>query len=253
VNPYECRIALRPRGALASLDVAVVLLQAHAGAVARLAAVVLGPWAALAVVAWWFELGWALAALILALTPVLQAPFVAFGGRAAFGRPLGAREVLRDVTGQPAAMVALALAPLVWLVVSVGSLTLAAAPILVAGLFLPEVLLLERQRAFPAIGRTMALAGSATGAALVGALAVYGLPVWGALGADLLGLALFDTVLSMGRPLGTLDEGVVTPFLVWGWLAALPLSALTRLMVYLDARTAAEGWDLQVALMAARR
>ncbi len=253
MNPYECRIALRPRGALASLDVALMLQQAHAGAVLRLAAVVLGPWAALVVVAWWVELGWALLLLIVALTPVLQAPFAVLGGRAAFGRELGVRAVLGDVWRQPGTLVTLTLAVVAWAVISVGTLTLMALPTLAAMLYLPEVLLLERQDPFPAVGRAMSLAGSATGATLVGAMAVVTLPVWGALGADLLGLALVDTVLSLGRPFGVLTEGAVTPFLVWGWLAALPLSALARLMVYLDARTAAEGWDLQVALMAARR
>lgn len=253
MNPFECRIALRPRGALASLDVALVLQQAHAGPIVRLAAVVLGPWAALALVAWWFELGWALFAVVVPLTPALQAPFVLLGGRAAFGRELGVRAVLGDLWRQPGTLLTLIASVAAWAMISVGTLTLMAGPVLAMTLYLPEVLLLERQAPLPAVGRAMALAGSATGATVVGAAAVCMLPVWGALGADLLGLALVDTVLSLGRPFGTLSEGVVTPFLVWGWLAALPLSALARLMVYLDARTAAEGWDLQVALMAARR
>lgn len=66
---------------------------------------------------------------------------------------------------------------------------------------------------------------------------------------ELLGQGLLDDVLQLGRPLGALRDGG-SPFAIAGLLASVPFVATARFLQYIDTRTRADGWDVQVRFLA---
>lgn len=82
------------------------------------------------------------------------------------------------------------------------------------------------------------------------AFAVFSTRLVFILGAEALGQTLVGDVLQLGKPLGTLFEDWFTPFAVLGLLASVPVTSTMRFLTYIDTRTRADGWDIQVKLMA---
>ena len=68
--------------------------------------------------------------------------------------------------------------------------------------------------------------------------------------AESLGQGIIGFVFQLGAPFGALSSGDATPYLLMGVLLANPVNAMYRLLLYVDARTRSEGWDLQVRLRA---
>jgi hypothetical protein len=118
-------------------------------------------------------------------------------------------------------------------------------------LYKTEAALLERVGAARSLRRSLRLASGHLGVALVGTLSWWILTLWFAFIAEGAGQGLVDFVLQMGQPFGSALDQQATPWVLGGMIAAQPLHAVYRLLLYVDVRTRVEGWDLQVALRAA--
>lgn len=241
MNVQRCRVALRPRGPLASFDVALLVQQALWPEMVRLGALATAPFLVLALLV---GPSVAIAVAIPSLS-VLQVPALRVAGRALFGEAVP----LRDALALPPGLVVVL--P-VLLALSAGvTLLVGLVPIAAITLFVPEVAVLEGGVGGAVFTRAAAIASRAPGTALAGALLVGGVHLGGLVGGELLGRSILEVLLGIPMPTDAYGE----PQLSWaglvGLLAVTPFSALVRLILYVDARTAAEGWDLQVALLAA--
>lgn len=247
----SCRIVLRPRGVLETFDLVGVFVQANARTLGRLLLFTVVPASVLCGVVAWLAGGHPAAILLpLPLLGVIQLPFTALAGRLLFSRTAHPWE--QGIRGVPLQVLPLLAVARLGLAVA-SAMTLGLALFLAPGLhFLPEILVLERVGPSRAFGRAMRIGAHEPLAAFAGAGARVFLTIWSALVFEALGQLVLGTGLQLGEPFGALWNGEVTPFLLAGMLVAQPLHALYRLLLYIDARTRVEGWDLQVALWSVR-
>lgn len=252
MNPNLCRVVLRERGPLEVFDLAVRLLRAHPGPALRLLlATVALPALGFSVAAWLTDGHWALLPATLPLFPLLQAPATLLGGRLLFSDQVRVRDALREVARRP---IALGVATLQRGVASLAGLVAFGVGLpfaMAATAWLTEAALLERVDASRGLRRSLRLSGANPGVAAAAVAGQLGLTAWGALVGETAGQGLVGFVLQLGEPFGSVTGGRVTPYLLAGVLAAQPLIALYRLLLYVDLRTRVEGWDLQVGLRAA--
>jgi hypothetical protein len=242
---------LRPRGPLEVLDLAFLLLRTHPGPFLALTAWAVVPATLLLAVSCWTTNGsLALVAAPCLLAPVIHAPATMLAGRVLFSG--------RATLGEAVAELGTRLLPLglAWLQIAAAT----AGVLLSCGLlvllspavaWVTEAALLERIGAARGLRRSMRLATHATMHAIAAAAGWVALTAWGAMVGEAAGQGIVSFVLQLGTPFGTAMDGRATPWLLAGMLAVQPLYAVWRLLLYVDARTRAEGWDLQVALRAA--
>lgn len=248
MNPNACRVVLRRRGPLEVFDLALRFLRAHAAPFARLFAVLLLPWVPLAVAACALTGGHpALVLVPLLAAPWLQAPATVLAGRLLFAEQVRVRDVLRELVRRPGAALA---AAGWWTASQVLGCGVLGWVLGVATCWVTEVALLEEAAVSRILRRSTRLAQLHLGVSVSAVFAWYGLTAWGALAGETLGQAVVGNVLQLGEPFGSAWEGTVTPFLLLGILAAQPVYGVYHLLLYLDVRTRAESWDLQVALRA---
>jgi hypothetical protein len=245
MNPNLCRVALRPRSPLEVADLACAMVRDNWRPYLRLAATLLVvPALACGAIGWFAPWAgpWLLAATLLA-GPLLEAPFTTMSGRLLFEPQVAVTAVLRDTIARSPAL----------LLLTVLRGTLGFVPLIAdaALLFVAEAALLERGSVTRSLQRSLSLAAAQPSPAMFGALSWYVLVGWCGLVGEYGGQTLVRDVLQLGEPFGTAWSGAVTPYLVCGVMAARPLHAIYRLLLYVDARTRGEGWDLQVGLRAA--
>ncbi len=252
MNPFACHLALRPRDPLDVLDLTVVLVRARWRPLARFAGAVLLPLSLVfGFAAWWSEGAWWLGLAALAVGPAVQAPLTLLAGRLLFAEDSSVVEAFRGVGERASAL--LGVVAVAAGVVLVSSLTcFVGAPLFLGPLaFSGEAALLERVDAGRALRRSARLAAAQPAAATAVVLGRVALTLWCAVTFELAGQGLVATVLQLGEPFGAALDGACTPYLLSGVLVAHALHGLYRLLVYVDARTRSEGWDLQVSLRAA--
>lgn len=251
MNPNQCTVVLRPRSPFEVFDLVLLYLRANHRSLLRLwALVVLPPWVMLALPCWWLGGHWGILFLVLVVLPLLQGPFTVLGGHLLFNDDLGSLQALRRAWA-PQMLLAGAMSAVVGAVVLLMSCGFGSMVWLPASAFVPECLLLERVPFARALQRSRVLCVGHVGAALVASVSRFWLTVWGALVAELGGQLIVANGLQLGTPFGSVLEGQVTPFVLFGILAMQPLHALYRLLLYIDVRTRVEGWDLQVAFRSA--
>lgn len=252
MNPYQCRVVLRPRGPLEVLDLSFRFLRERLGPFARLAVPTLLPtWVVVSLAAWWFEGHWVILLPTLIFGAALRASFTALAGRLLFAEDVRVVRVLADVAARTPGLLAVWLTGLVGWVVAALTCFVALPWIQGALLYLVQTALLERVPVGRGVRRTLRLVSGRPGHALAGALGTWALVVWSALVGEGVGQALVGFVLQLGQPFGSLWTGQVTPWLLGGVLLGQPLVAVFRFLLYVDVRTRIEGWDLQVGLRAA--
>lgn len=253
MNIHLCRVALRPRDPFEVFDLTFRVAREIWAPFGKAVFVLLAPAWLIGVFLLWLTDGHPAVMLWpLLLSPLLQAPFTVLGGRLMFAPGIRLRDVLYDVSQQtPTLLATWFVAALSW--VFAGAFTCGVAIPFAQGvlLFLPETALLERVDTMRCVRRSQRLAGGHLGTALVGAFSWWILTLWFAILGEAAWQAIFDTVLQLGQPFGSVTDGVATPGLLFGALFAQPVHALYRLLLYLDVRTRMEGWDLQVSLRAA--
>lgn len=252
MNPHRCKIALRPRGPFESFDLAWRFLRERIGPLARLGAVVLLlPWLALSVAAWWFggHLGVLIPAVLIALAA--RAPFTLLAGRLLFDDEARVRDVLRDLVERLPALIAAWSLRVAGLLVGLVSCGIALPWVQGMLLYVVETALLERVPPARGLRRSARLAGGHPGDAAAGVLVSALLVGWFAGLGEASGQALVGFVFQLGQPFGAATSLQVTPYLLAGLFLAQPIVAVYRLLLYVDVRTRVEGWDLQVGLRAA--
>jgi len=251
VNPNLCRIVLRPRGPLETFDLTFRVLRASPGPFVRVAIVVAAPVLAVAVpLGWWLAWHWSVALGVLVASAASRPVFTLVAGRVLFDEHLAVAAVLRGVAQRAVSL------PLLWLVQAVSWLLGALScgvllPIIgVSQAFVPEAVMLEGVSLRRATRRSGLLV---SGGFIQGMAAVVGslfLSLWITAMAEASGQAVVGYLFQAGQPLGSVLGGQATPFVMVGILISQPVIAMYRLLLYVDARTRTEGWDLQVSLRA---
>ncbi len=246
----RCRVRLRPRDPLESFDLALLFLRENRQVLGRLFAVVVVPVAALlGFLAWATDGSWGVLLLALSVLNAVQLPFTVVGAQLLFREEVPPGDGIRALWSAGALRLSMARAA-VCLVVpfTLGVGALLALPMS----FLPEIVLLERSGVAASWIRALRVGSMGLVGGIASVSGRIALSAWAVVVAELTGQGLCE-LLQVGQPFGTLWAYAVTPFALFGLIAVQPLHAIYRLLLYLDARTRAEGWDIQVLLWTARR
>lgn len=247
-------ITLRPRTVAEVVDLAFRLTFSIALPLyAKLAALVLLPILAGAV-ALRYAAGWdwwVVWLFVVFASVVAQGVFTVAAGRLLFSEDLRVREVMGVYLRRlPSYFFALVFGEIFLVVTATISLLVALPFVWPSVVFVHEASLLEgagpfaamtrasrfvRGRGVPTFGLLVLLLGGQAGALLIG---------------ELLGQSVVDAVLQLGKPLGSLFETGGTPFALAGFLLSVPFVATARFLQYIDTRTRADGWDIQVRFLA---
>ena len=66
---------------------------------------------------------------------------------------------------------------------------------------------------------------------------------------EIVGQAVLDDIFQAGKPFGSMLEDHGSPFALLGFLLSVPVVATARFLSYIDTRTRADGWDIQVRFL----
>lgn len=254
MNLRRARVVLRPRDAMAVLDLAAPFCVRNWRLFVPLAGAVLVPAFAVCLLAhhllhWSWPAVWLLA---VGLGGLAHAPFTIACGEALFHDPRQVRlgSVLGRALRRAPSLAAVHVVSRLMNLMAVGVLILVP---FTAGtlLVVHEAVLLEGAGPFAAIARSGRAVRGQGGAAFGIAVALFLLPVVGVLAGELSLNTLVATGLQLGEPFGTLWQRGGTPYALGGFFATVPLSAGARFLKYIDLRTRKEGWDIQLRFMAA--
>jgi hypothetical protein len=245
-------IVLRPRTVAEICDLAMRLSFSLALPLyAKLAAWVLLPLfagaMALRYLAKW-EWGWVWVVTIVAAN-VAQGVYTVAAGRLLFSEDLGVREVLSAFARRlPSYFFALVASRFVLAVAAMPIFSLPFAWI--ALMFVHEASLLEGAGPVGACQRASRFVKGRGGPAFQLLVMLLLAQAGGVVIGELLGQAILDDVFQAGKPLGSLWEDFGSPFAILGLLLSVPFISTARFLQYIDTRTRADGWDIQVRFLA---
>jgi hypothetical protein len=239
-------VVLRTRTIPEVLDLACRVMASKAlGLYLRLSALCLLPLLVVCVglrylldVGWWFP--WLTA---VTLASVLQGVFTVAAGRLLFAERVGLREVMGAYGSRFGAYLGALFLSRMLLVVSLFLLATRC-------IFVHEAALLEMASPSAALRRSsrFVLGEGANAFPILVLLFLSQLAI--VLTAELMGQALVEDVLQLGRPLGHLFTQGGSAYALAGYLVSLPYVATARFLLYIDRRTRSDGWDIQVRFMA---
>jgi hypothetical protein len=252
----EARVVLRPRSLAEILDLALRFATDPAATLyAKLGALTLLPCWMLCMAAHWGA-GWSWGGvwlLALALATPIQGVFTIAVGKMMFAEQLTVREILREYLRRfPSYFGALLITRCQIALLSIAAF-LVLPPLWIWGrsIHMHEACLLEQAGASDAVKRAARMVEhrvfGAAGTLLLLSLAAAGFVC---VAEALLNWGLFDFVLQIGMPFGSLfDEGGSACALL-GLFMAVPYWATARFLLYVDLRTRRDGWDVQLRFMA---
>jgi len=253
LNLGDANVVLRPRSTLESLDLTLLFLVRLGGRpYLVLCALVLLPALALCLgCKLWLDLDWLdLWLLAVPLGLWLQGIFTLAAGDLMFAESLQPRALLRRFWAR--------LGGYSWALFGTRLLmALAACTLLLwpwawlSFTFLPEALLLEGLTAGRAAGRAARLPVGPLGARFGLCLTQLAGVALALLAAQVLGHGIVRDTLQLQLPWGNLLEDGGSLYALAGWFAALPVLTTLRFLRYVDARTRADAWDVQVRLQRA--
>ncbi|MEO8185427.1 MAG: hypothetical protein ABI895_42000 [Deltaproteobacteria bacterium] len=253
MNLGNANVVLRPRGTLESLDLTLLFLTRLGGRpYGLLSALVLLPAVGVCLgLQLWFALEWANVWLIaLPLGLWLQGVFTLAAGDLMFSDVLEPRSVLRRFRAR-LAVYSLALLGS-RLLMALAAFTLLLWPwAWLRYTFIPEALLLEGLSVPGATGRAARLQVGMPVERLGLCFTMLGGLALALLGAQVLGHGIVHDTLQLQLPWGDLLQDGGSAYAVVGWFAALPVLTTLRFLRYIDARTRADAWDVQVRLQRA--
>jgi len=253
MNLRHARVVLRPRDAMAVLDLAAPFCVRNWRVFAPLAALTLLPLFAMCLVArhalgWSWPVVWLMA---VGLGGLAHAPFTVACGEVLFQAP-GQVRLARVVARVARRTLSLVVAHVVALLINV----VAAATVILlpfsagALLVVHEAVLLEGAGPFQAIARSVRAVRGQGAPAFGVSLALVLLALAGVCAGEITLNTLIATGLQLGEPFGTLWERGGTPYALAGYFLTVPLSAAARFLKYIDLRTRKEGWDIQLRFTA---
>jgi hypothetical protein len=252
----EARVVLRPRSLAEILDLALRFASDPAATLyAKLGALTLLPAWMLSLAAHW-GLGWSWGAvwlLALALVTPIQGVFTVAVGKMMFAERVTVREIMREYLRRfPAYFVALLITRIQIAVLSC-AVFLVLPPLWIWGrsIHVHEACLLEQAGAIDAVKRAARMIEhrvlGAGGTLLLLSLAAAGFV---AISEALINYGLFDFVLQIGMPFGSLFHEGGSASALLGLFLAVPYWATARFLLYADLRTRRDGWDIQLRFMA---
>jgi len=174
---------------------------------------------------------------------ISQGVYTVAAGDLMFAPETTTRQVWKHFVRRVTAYVAVLLYSRVLLLVSLGALASRA-------LFIHEACLLEQAGPRTAWARSSSVGRSDGGEVVAALFAMAGLQVSVICVFELLGHAIFETLLVLPNVGGTLTKHGFSAFAVAGYFASLPLVSTLRFLAYINSRTRRDGWDIQVRFMA---
>jgi hypothetical protein len=190
---------------------------------------------------WIVAIGWA---------TVVQGVFTAAAGRLLFAESAGVRQVLGGFRSRFFPYLGSLVLSRLLLGASCLPIFLLLPSAWTRMIFLHEASLLEGAKAYDALQRSTRFVrgrGMPAFLVLLTLLLSQGAAV---LAVELLGGALLDDVLQLGKPFGSLFEEGGSPMALLGFLLSIPYIATARFLSYIDSRTRNDGWDIQLRFMA---
>ncbi|MFO7562959.1 MAG: hypothetical protein R6X02_09985 [Enhygromyxa sp.] len=250
------RVVLRPRSQSELFDLGLRFATAPAARLyAKLGALTLLPAWALCVAAhqllgWTWEQVWLLA---IALATPIQGVFTVAIGRMMFAEEVRLGEVLGQYLRRLPAYLGTLLLSRAMIAITSLAFFLVIPPFWMWGrcAYVHEACLLEQASPVDAITRASRMIArnlvSTVGLLLLMSLAAAGFVFVAEM---LIIVGLFEFVLQLGRPFGSLfdDGGSIAALL--GLFLAVPYWATVRFLAYIDLRTRRDGWDVQLRFMA---
>ena len=253
MNLRASAILLRPRTLAESLDLACRLcVTLAAGVYARLAAWMLLPVFA-GCLALRYAAGWpwaAVWAIAVAAGGVVQGVFTVAVGQLLFSEETGAARVLRLFGRRAGSYLVTLLITRVLLVLSCVLFFLGPLFVWPRVLFVHEANLLEGAAPVPAMRRSGRVVAGRAVAAFGALLALLLIQAAFVAAGELLGQGLVADLLQLGAPFGSLRADGGSPYALAGLLLSVPYVATARFLAYVDLRTRADGWDIQLRFMA---
>jgi hypothetical protein len=256
MNLDACRVVLRPRSMSEIFDLALRFSTAPAAKLyAKLGALTLLPAWGLCVAAR-HGLGWewpAVWALALALATPIQGVFTVAIGRMMFAEDVRLREVLGQYLRRFPAYLGTLLLTRVMIAILSLAFFLVVPPLWMWGrcAYVHEACLLEQASPVDAIARAARMiarnVSSVIGLLLLMTLASAGFVFVAEM---LLTKGLFEFVLQLGRPFGSVMDTGGSLAALLGLFLAVPYWSTVRFLSYIDLRTRRDGWDVQLRFMA---
>lgn len=183
------------------------------------------------------------------LSTWLEGPFTVSASRLVFGERLTVKQTLtlfgKRIVSYTAALVLRVLLVALGLSVCVGVFF-----ILPAALLMGEISLLENASPLETFKRSRVLASQRASNASLAGMALSVAKLGFILGFEAFGQGVVRDVLQLGEPFGSLLSDYGSPYALLGLLLSGPFMATGRFLHYIDARTRADGWDIQVRYMA---
>lgn len=239
-------IVLRPRGVLEVVDLSFrFVLDLRPEVFARLSLVVVVLPTAVLVRLWSQGIVDALSAWVAAIAfgTVAQGVLTVAAGELMFAPETTTRQVWRHFARRLGPYLAVLLYSRLLLLASLGVLAGRA-------LFVHEACLLEQAGIRAAWGRSSSVGRSDGGEVISALFAMVGLQLSVVCVFELLGHAVFETLLVLPNVGGTLTRDGISAFALAGYFASLPLVSTLRFLSYINSRTRRDGWDIQVRFMA---
>lgn len=197
---------------------------------------------------YWADFTWAQVWLVaILLVPVVEAPFSIAISQLMFSPTIGPRPVFALVRKRFGSLLWSLVIRAVGGLIGVLTLFILLPFVLIRLLMLDEACLLEglsASRAYQRSHRLVESRGAGSGFLLVILLGM--IRIGSVILTELTVDGLLGDLLQLGRPLGWLFSDGGSPFSLAGFFLAIPIVATVRFLYYIDTRTRADGWDVQL-------
>jgi hypothetical protein len=248
VNVLEARVVLRERSLLDVVDLAVRFCVHFGKSYALLSAFVLVPaFAATWALATGFGWGWGWTAALV-LSPFASAPFTALASRLLFEPATRTRHALRAFAAALPSLVAIRLLEGIGLAFGGAILLLPAVWVWLAFFYANEIVVLERTGIGAGVARLGRFIGGG-GEALMALLFLTALHIVVVFLGDVVGRGVLEGLLEITPP-PSIFESKGSALALFAFWAFVPFGATCRFLLYINARTRTEGWDVQTRFSA---